>query len=118
MAHKWQDWASFALSLWLAVSPWVVGFSEVEAATWNAVVVGLALALASHFECVACDELPAEWLNLAAGVWLMCAPLVLDFTAARVATATLVVVGAFVAGLAISALSLDKQIGKLWHKAQ
>jgi len=118
MAQKWQDWASFALSLWLAVSPWVVGYAEHEAATWNAVSVGLTLALCSHFECVACEELPAEWLNLAAGVWLMSAPFVLEFTAARVATATSVVVGAFVAALAASALSLDKQIGKLWHKAQ
>lgn len=118
MAEKWQDWASFALSLWLAISPWVMGYAEHEAATWNAVIVGLALALASHFECVACDELPAEWLNLAAGVWLLCAPFVLEFTAARVATATVVVVGAFVVALAVSALSLDKQIGKLWTKTQ
>lgn len=118
MAEKWQDWASFALGLWLAISPWVMGYAEHEAATWNAVIVGLTLALASHYECVACDELPAEWLNLAAGVWLMCAPFVLEFTAARVATATVVVVGAFVVALAGSALSLDKQIGKLWHKAQ
>jgi hypothetical protein len=118
MAEKWQDWASFALSLWLAISPWVMGYADHEAATWNAVVVGLSLALYSHFECVACDELPTEWINLAAGVWLMCAPFALEFTAARVATATLVVVGAFVAVLAMSALSLDKQIGKLWHKAQ
>ena len=118
MAEKWQDWASFALGLWLAISPWVMGYADHEAATWNAVIAGLTLALASHFECVACDELPAEWLNLAAGVWLMCAPFVLEFTAARVATATVVVVGAFVVALAVSALSLDKQIGKLWHKAQ
>jgi SPW repeat-containing protein len=118
MAEKWQDWASFALGLWLAISPWVMGYAEHEAATWNAVIVGLTLALCSHFECVACDEHPAEWLNLVAGVWLMCAPFVLELTAARVATATSAVVGAFVAALAVSALSLDKHLGKLWHKAQ
>jgi hypothetical protein len=113
---KWQDWASFALGLWLAVSPWLAGYSEHEAATANAIVLGLALALGSHFECVACDdELPAEWLNLAAGIWLVCAPFTLDF-GSRVASANSIAVGAFVALLAASALSLDKQIGKLWHK--
>ncbi len=116
MANKWQDWASFALGLWLAVSPWAAGYAEHEAATANAIVVGLALALGSHFECVACDDLPAEWLNLAAGVWLVSAPFVLEF-ASRVATANCITVGAFVAALAASALSLDKQIGKLWHRA-
>jgi hypothetical protein len=116
-AAKWQDWASFALGLWLAVSPWIAGYAENEAATANAIILGLALALGSHFECVACDELPAEWLNLAAGVWLICAPFVLGFTAAAVASANSVVVGAFVAMLAGSALSLDKHLGKLWHRA-
>jgi SPW repeat-containing protein len=118
MTAKWQDWASFVLGLWLAVSPWLVGYAEHEAATANAVIVGLALALGSHFECVACHELPAEWLNLAVGVWLVCAPFVLEFTASAVASANSLVVGGFTAALAVSALSLDKQIGKLWHRAQ
>jgi hypothetical protein len=114
---KWQDWASFVLGLWLAVSPWLVGYAEHEAATANAIVVGLGLALASHFECVACtDELPAELLNLAAGIWLLSAPFTFDF-GSRVASANSIAVGALVALLAASALSLDKHIGKLWHKA-
>jgi SPW repeat len=116
MTTKWQDWASFALGLWLAVSPWLAGYAEHPVATANAVVIGLILALGSHFECVACDDLPAEWLNLALGAWLLCAPFILEFTGARVAAANSMVVGAFVAALAISALSLDKHLGKLLHK--
>jgi hypothetical protein len=114
-AAKWQDWASFALGLWLAVSPWIAGYSEHNAATANAIILGLALALGSHFECVACDELPAEWLNLAAGIWLICAPLTVDF-GSNVAAVNSIAVGAFIALLAASALSLDKRIGRLWHK--
>jgi hypothetical protein len=116
-AAKWQDWASFVLGLWLAVSPWLVGYAEHEAATANAIIVGLALALGSHFECVACaEELRAEWVNLVVGVWLVGAPFTFDF-GSRVAAANSITVGAVVALLAASALSLDKQIGKLWHKA-
>ena len=113
---KWQDWTSFALGLWLAVSPWLAGYAHHDAATANAVLVGLALALASHFECLACDEAPAEWLNLAAGVWLVWAPFGLEF-ASRVASANAVAVGVFVSLLAVSALSLDKHFGRLWHRA-
>ena len=116
-ATKWQDWASFALGLWLAVSPWAAGYVDNDSATGNAVIVGLVLAMCSHFECVACDELPAEWFNLAVGFWLIAAPFVLDFDTA-VATANTIAVGAFVALLAASALSLEKYLGKFWHKAQ
>jgi len=116
MAAKWQDWTSFALALWLAVSPWIAGYAEHQTATANAVIVGLALALCSHFECVACDELPAEWLNLAAGVWLVCAPFVLEFTGSATGSANSVLVGGFVSALAVSALALDKHLGRLLHK--
>ena len=114
MTSKWQDWASFVLGLWLAVSPWLSGYSEYETATMHAVVVGLILGVGSHFECVACDDMPAEWFNLALGVWLACAPFVLEF-ASNVGTANSIAVGAVVAALAASALSLDKQLGRLWH---
>lgn len=112
---RWQEWASFALGLWLAVSPWIAGYAEHEAATANAAFIGLALALASHFEATF-DHIPAEWLNLGIGLWLVAAPFVLGLGAATVASANSIAVGSFVTALAGSALSLDKEIGKLWHK--
>lgn len=114
-AAKWQGWASFALGLWLAVSPWIAGYAEHEAATANAVIAGLVLALGSHFECVAGDELPAERLNLAVGLWLVGAPFGLEF-GSRVAAVNSIAVGALIALLAASALSLDKRLGRLLHK--
>jgi hypothetical protein len=110
-AVRWQDWTSFALGLWLAVSPWVLGYAGEEAATGNAAIAGLALALGCHFE-ASFDEDSAEWLNLAAGLWLVGAPFVLGFTERIDATANSVTVGAVVAALAVSALSLDKEIGR------
>lgn len=106
---KWQDWASFALGLWLAVSPWALGFAEREAATANAAFVGLALALGSHFE-VSFDELRAEWFNLSAGAWLLFAPFLLGFSEEHVAAVDSLVVGAAVTLLAFSALGLDRPL--------
>lgn len=111
---KWHEWASFALGLWLAVSPWLAAYSDNEAATANAAFLGLALALASHFE-VSLDHTSAEWLHLGAGAWLVAAPFVLGFASATVPTANAIAVGTFVIVLAVSALSLDKEIGKWWH---
>ena len=118
MSAKWQDWASFILGLWLALSPWIAGYAEHAGATANAVTTGLVLALASHFECIACDEeVPIEWLNLALGAWLVSAPFIIEF-ASRVASANSIAVGAAIFALAASALSLDKRLGNRWHRTR
>jgi hypothetical protein len=114
-AEKWQDWVSFALGLWLAVSPWALGYSQLETATANAAFIGLALALGCHFE-VSFDEMSAEWFNLAAGLWLVLAPFALGYSGEGVVAINSIAVGACVAALAASALSLEKEIGKLWHR--
>lgn len=41
--HEWEEWVSALLGLWLIVSPWILGFSPVAAATWNAVVAGVVI---------------------------------------------------------------------------
>jgi hypothetical protein len=111
---RWQDWTSFALGLWLAMSPWLLEYSQHEAATANAAIMGLALALGSHFE-VSFDERSAEWFNMAAGLWLVLAPFLLGYSAETVATANSIAVGTLVAALASSALSLDKEIERWWQ---
>ncbi len=107
-AQRWQQWASFALGLWLALSPWAAGYADNEAATANAVFLGLGVALGSHFQ-AALGECSGEWLNLGAGAWLVAAPFVLGFVGNAVATATAVSVGTFVAVLAGSAMAPVKQ---------
>ena len=113
--RRWQDWASFALGLWLAVSPWIADYAAHDAATANAVFVGISLALLAHFG-YSCEHMSCEWLNLAAGLWLVMAPFVLGFKEVYVATANSIAVGSLVAMLAGSALSLDKEIGRLLQK--
>ena len=116
-ATRWQDWASFALGLWLAVSPWVLGYSQLEAATANAAFMGLALALGSHFQ-ASFDEMPVEWFNMAAGLWLVLAPFLLGYSGQVEVTANSIVIGTAVAALASSALSLEKELGKWWQDRQ
>jgi len=113
--RRWQDWASFALGLWLAVSPWIADYAAHDAATANAAFVGLSLALLAHFG-FSCDHMSCEWLNLAGGLWLLVAPFTLGFDGNPVAAVNSVLVGAFVAVLSAWALGLDREIGKLWHR--
>ena len=115
-AARWQDWASFTLGLWLALSPWIVGYTEHESATGNAVFLGLALALGCHFE-AAFDEvrpgMDQPRRRPVAGDRAFRARLQ---RACPSPTANSIAVGSLVAVLAGSALSLDKEIGKLLHR--
>jgi hypothetical protein len=40
----WEEWTSVALGVWLAISPWLLGFSITVAATTNALIIGIAVA--------------------------------------------------------------------------
>ena len=113
--RRWQDWASFALALWLAVSPWLADYAAHDAATANAAVCGLALALAVHFG-FSCDHLSTEWLSLGGGLWLVAAPFMLGFGGNYVAAVNSIAVGAFIALLSAWALQLDRELGRIWHR--
>ncbi|GMQ77489.1 MAG: SPW repeat protein [Gammaproteobacteria bacterium] len=39
--HEWEEWVSAGLGAWLAVSPWVLGYSATTFAVWNHVAVGV-----------------------------------------------------------------------------
>ena len=48
VAHRvWEEWASVALGILLAVSPWVLGFTNIPGLTLNAVIAGAAVAVLS-----------------------------------------------------------------------
>ena len=111
---RWQDWTSFALGLWLAVSPWIVGYDLDRAATANAAFVGVALALGAHFQ-IGLDELWTEWLNFAVGLWLLAAPFMFAF-ASTSGMINCIAVGCAICALAASALQLDKEMGRLLQR--
>jgi hypothetical protein len=42
--QRWEEWVNVVLGAWLVVSPWLLGFSALQAATWNQVIVGVVVA--------------------------------------------------------------------------
>jgi hypothetical protein len=51
--HKWEEWITAAMAGWLIVSPWLLGFSGMEAATWNQVGVGALVAVLALWSAMA-----------------------------------------------------------------
>lgn len=39
--HQWEEWANVVVGIWVAISPWVLGFTGLTTATSNAVIVGI-----------------------------------------------------------------------------
>ena len=60
----WKEWANVVLGLWLIASPWILGFSGLTAAAFNAVIVGALVALLS-FMVLATDRDVGGWFSAA-----------------------------------------------------
>ena len=63
----------------LFLSPWLFGFDGEQAASWNAWIGGLLVAIIA-VAAVTQLETWEEWVNLAIGLWLVISPWVLSFT--------------------------------------
>jgi hypothetical protein len=71
---RWQDYLSLLIGLWIASSPWLLGFADTHvAATWNAVLVGLAVALLAAFDLEFLSK-AEEWVLVALGAWVAVSP--------------------------------------------
>jgi hypothetical protein len=54
--QKWEEWITAVLASWLIVSPWTLGFSELQAATWNQVGVGVLVAILALWSAVSAQK--------------------------------------------------------------
>ena len=48
-----EEWINALVGLWLIASPWLVGYTEMAAATWNHVIVGVLIVAFSGWELAA-----------------------------------------------------------------
>src|SRR5215469_3206572 len=98
-AWSWEDWVDMVLGVWLAVSPWILGFSESDpAATRNALIIGIAVAALSALTFLAYSVIE-EWVDVVLGLWLIVSPWILSSAGNGAVAADFVIVGALVAGL-------------------
>lgn len=47
-AKPWEEWSELVVALWLLVSPWVLGYSTLSAAMWNAVIVAVIVGVLAY----------------------------------------------------------------------
>ncbi|MDF2972665.1 MAG: hypothetical protein K0R61_3115 [Microvirga sp.] len=88
------------LAAFLFFSPWLIGFTDVEPAFWNAWVCGPLIGIVAITAVNALYEWE-EWANTALGLWTLAAPWVLGFSHVTGAMWTHVGVGLAIAVLAV-----------------
>ncbi len=85
--ERWQDWGMLALGAWLFFSPFFMPYASlVDAAAWNAYLVGGAVALFAIWAIYAPETWQA-WVNLVLGGWLVFVPFLFGFYGAAQAAA-------------------------------
>jgi len=95
-AWNWQDWLDMVAGLWLAVSPWILDFSDVDpAATRNALIVGIVIAVLSALTFLA-YHIIEEWIDVVLGLWLIVSPWALSASSNAAVVADFVIVGGIV----------------------
>ena len=95
---RWQDWINVLFGVWLFVSPWVLGFSHIGAAAWNAYILGVAVFVFAVIALFS-PQIWEEWINLILGIWLIISPFILAYAAQHpVAMWNSIIMGILVGG--------------------
>jgi prepilin signal peptidase PulO-like enzyme (type II secretory pathway) len=111
----WQDPANAAIGLWLVVSPWILGFSNVVIATSTTVAIGVLL-LATSVGAMQFAQAWEEWLDVVLGLVLMLLPVVFGFDGVQPALQNALASGALVSFLALWVLASDDVLAGWWER--
>jgi hypothetical protein len=110
----WQDAVNAVLGVWLAVSPWAVGYQGETEAMSNAVIIGAAL-VAAALGAIVVPRAWEEWTEGLLGLWMIASPWVLNFAQYPGARLTAVLTGVAIVALAAWTLVTDKDYSAWWR---
>jgi hypothetical protein len=100
LTTHWRDVANLILGLWLVISPWALSYMTETVPTWNAIIVGLIIAVAAAGALVAFHTWE-EWVNVVLAIWLIVSPFALDYASHATVLWNQIIVGALVGILAL-----------------
>ena len=104
---KVLNWIVALAGLWELLSPFILGYSAMTVAMWNAIIFGVILIITGLWAALT-TEMGAEkilnWFNALVGLWLVVSPFILTFSAAMVPLWNGIIVGVVVIILALVAV--------------
>ena len=106
----WQDVANLVLGVWLALSPWALGYQGDATTMTSAVIVGVAL-IAVALGAIFVPRAWEEWTQGLIGLFLMASPWLLGFNDRQAIMRNAVITGLAVVALAAWTVLTDKDHG-------
>ncbi|HFB52206.1 MAG TPA: hypothetical protein ENJ48_00805 [Anaerolineae bacterium] len=107
---KTLSWIVALFGLWEVIAPFLLGYSAVGAALWDAIIIGVVLIVLAGWAALVNQEgtiKSLNWINAVLGLWLIIAPFILAYSGTAAAMWNDIIVGVVVAVLAAwAALSL------------
>lgn len=69
------------IGVWLILAPFILGYSNVQPALWNDIIVGAWLLVVAGMRAVNTTRMEgASWTNAGFGLWLILAPFILGYS--------------------------------------
>lgn len=90
--------------LWLILSPFILGYSNLASALWNSLIIGFAVIVFGGMRAGSegYKTLWPSWANFILGIWLIVSPYLLGFSnLSALATRNTIILGIIVAILAV-----------------
>ena len=118
MTHlkHWQDVANFVLGMWLALSPWALGYQGDTTAMSSAVIAGVVL-MAVALGAIFVPRAWEEWTQALIGLFVIASPWLLGFDDQQTVMRNAVLTGIAVVLLAAWTLLTDKDHGTWTDKS-
>lgn len=101
---KSLSWLIALFGLWELIAPFILGYSAVGVAMWDAIIIGLVLIVLGAWAALSNEENTIKtlsWVNALLGVWLVIAPFILTYTSTAAAMWNDIVIGIVVAVLGV-----------------
>lgn len=97
--------------LWLILAPFALDYATVEAALWNSVIVGIAVAVMAIVRVTQPREYEGvSWVNFVLGIWLVVSPFVLNLMNIEALVWNNIIVGVIVLALAATSAMATRRL--------
>lgn len=100
MKTRWISWIIGILGLLLLIAPLIFGYTGLQAAFWNSLIVGILIAVAAFWEALNVERSDVNLFVSILGIWMIFSPYLLRYSTIRVALWSNLIIGLVVAALA------------------
>ncbi len=101
---KILSWIIAVVGLWEIVAPFILGYTAVGAAMWDAIIIGVVILVLGVWAALANEEgtiKTLNWINAVLGLWLIIAPFILAYSSTVTAMWNDIIVGIVVLVLGV-----------------